>query len=331
VSNVKYDLEKAKSLFSENGCELLANSYKNSKTPMSYLCSCGNMSNIALADFKRGRRCRQCGNQTAALKRLKNLDIQEKLRSAFEIAGCKLKSDYHDYSTPIEYECSCGRTGHTTWFSFQLGRRCGKCIGKRKCKYEMKEIRAIFSSEGCEVLDEVYQGSEFPIRYRCNCGRESKITLSNFKHGSRCKECGLKKNKKENNHRWIVDREQYRLNCLFRHKASSMVKRFFKITYAKKNNLTRILLGYDHLGLKEHIMRHPNWELVKDADWHIDHIWPIAAFLEKGITDLKIINCLDNLKKSDRYDSNKFDLWLQNKQLCDNSRLVFNYEIQIVL
>ena len=49
---------------------------------------------------------------------------------------------------------------------------------------------------------------------------------------------------------------------------------------------------------------------------------PVKAFMENGITDLKIINALDNLqplpetenlKKNDKYNKNKFKQWLALK------------------
>jgi hypothetical protein len=87
----------------------------------------------------------------------------------------------------------------------------------------------------------------------------------------------------------------------------------------KKEYRTTVLLGYTPRQLQEHIQNHPNWNSVKDGDWHLDHIFPIIAFLKKGIKDLKIINCLSNLRpiseeencsKNDKYDQEEFDHWL---------------------
>ena len=36
------------------------------------------------------------------------------------------------------------------------------------------------------------------MRYICNCGRESKISLLHFKNGKRCKKCGIEKNTGKN-------------------------------------------------------------------------------------------------------------------------------------
>jgi hypothetical protein len=89
----------------------------------------------------------------------------------------------------------------------------------------------------------------------------------------------------------------------------------------KKNDHTLKLLGYTTADLIKHITNHPNWNTVKDGDWNIDHIFPIHAFLEHGITDLRIINKLDNLqplsksnnvRKSNKYNKKDFEQWLKS-------------------
>ena len=63
--------------------------------------------------------------------------------------------------------------------------------------------------------------------------------------------------------------------------------------------------------------------IVQDEKWHIDHIFPISAFFEHGITDLKLINHLENLQplsqkdnneKSAKYNTNQFKRWLSKVQ-----------------
>ena len=55
--------------------------------------------------------------------------------------------------------------------------------------------------------------------------------------------------------------------------------------------------------------------------WDLDHRFPIKAFINFGITNLKTINHLDNLqplptsvnrKKSSKYNKKKFEKWLQS-------------------
>lgn len=317
---MRYTIETAQKLFLSQECELLEESYKNSSTPMQYRCKCGDMSAITLSDFKRGRRCSSCGNKKAGKTRQeKSIDI-EYLRFFFNKEGCELLSEYSSYTEPLEYTCSCGKTGHTTWWSFQLGRRCGYCSDVRKRKYDIEEVREMFNKEGCELLQNSYEDNLKPIKYRCSCGRKSRITLNNFMKGSRCRQCGLKKNFGENNHSWIKDRKQKRENDLFRKRCGAMLHNCLDQLNEAKNDRTHKLLGYTHKELQRHIKQHPNWDNVKDGKWAIDHIFPIKAFFDHGITDLKVINCLENLQplsqhenntKSANYNKKEFKTWLK--------------------
>lgn len=93
----------------------------------------------------------------------------------------------------------------------------------------------------------------------------------------------------------------------------------------KKEGHTYDLLGYSPIQLQEHIENHPNWPLVKDKRWHLDHIFPIKAFVDSRIYDIKLINALDNLQpmtchensiKHDKYNKTAFRKWLATKGVC---------------
>lgn len=67
-------------------------------------------------------------------------------------------------------------------------------------RYTIEEVEKIFKDNGCELLETEYINSKTPIEYRCNCGRISKIQLTHFLNGHRCKECGYKKIAKNQTH-----------------------------------------------------------------------------------------------------------------------------------
>jgi site-specific DNA-cytosine methylase len=69
-------------------------------------------------------------------------------------------------------------------------------------------------------------------------------------------------------------------------------------------------------------LTYPDFKNCEGKIWHVDHIFPIQAFLDHGILDLKTINRLDNLRpvlgvenlsKADKYDKNEFLEWLNNE------------------
>ncbi len=62
----------------------------------------------------------------------------------------------------------------------------------------INEVRDIFKSNNCQLLETTYINNRTPMRYKCYCGRIDYIRLDNFQKGSRCGECGREKTKKSN-------------------------------------------------------------------------------------------------------------------------------------
>jgi len=60
-------------------------------------------------------------------------------------------------------------------------------------KYTIEEVRNIFLDQGCELLSQEYKTVHDKLEYKCSCGNSSRISVSRFLFGSRCKECGNKK------------------------------------------------------------------------------------------------------------------------------------------
>lgn len=105
----------------------------------------------------------------------------------------------------------------------------------------------------------------------------------------------------------------------FPKKIYKALQRCREMTDQIKLDRSHKLLGYSPRQLQEHIQSHPNWQAVKDQDWHLDHIFPIIAFLNLGIRDVAKICCLENLQplsgplnivKNDDYDIQCFQDWL---------------------
>ena len=101
-----------------------------------------------------------------------------------------------------------------------------------------------------------------------------------------------------------------------------MIEHTLNMTGKKKDGHTYELLGYSPKDLQIHIESYSDWEKLKDQKWTIDHIFPISAFIDLGITDIKIINGLDNLQpligkdnsiKNAKYNKEEFKLWLKTK------------------
>ena len=71
-----------------------------------------------------------------------------------------------------------------------------------------------------------------------------------------------------------------------------------RVLKTENSGRTEHVLGYSRYELRSHIERQflkgMSWD--NHGEWHIDHITPISVFLEQGISDPRVINCLTNLK-----------------------------------
>jgi ribosomal protein L37E len=229
----------------------------------------------------------------------------KEVASYFEQHGCKLLGEYRGAQLKMPYECKCGEISEINWNHFSNGKRCGHCskFGLKK-KRSLQKVQDIFKERGCVFLDDSFQGIKHKHKYRCKCGRDSEITFAAFHFQKQdCKQCGLKKNKGAGHHQWNPDRAEMKLKKLIKKKCYKALQSSLKAIGQTKVGHTSDAIGYGPNELRTHIENHPNWTNVKNLDWDLDHIFPIAAFVEHGITDLKIINALDNLQPLLRFDN----------------------------
>lgn len=255
----------------------------------------------------------------------------EVVKKTFLEAGCELISEPF-LTQKMEYKCSCGNINYITWHHFKNGGRCRKCGNLKSKKNNSKrtsvenKIHDYFKEYNCVLLEENYVNSDFKMRYICECGNESKITWDCFRTGHRCNNCAKIKiknrfiPKKESHFRWNPNREEVALNKKIRNKAQHILKR--SLLDQMKTDTTFNLLGYTKEELINHIKNCDNWESLKNSKWELDHIFPLKAFFDYKIYDVKKINILENLRplsslenktKNSFYDKNEFECWLKSK------------------
>jgi hypothetical protein len=294
------------SYFKEKGCELL-DLYENNITPMKFICGrCKQISEITFSSFKRSSHCFKCSPS-------RKLTIEE-LKDKFKEANCELlDQQYCRSSKKMKVRCQCNNVFFISWNNFKKGKRCKKCWSKKAAslfKFSLEQVTKIFEENGCKLLSDSYINSQQVLDYICKCGRKSKIRYTNFRKGKRCRQCYADKIRSKHGDKKFI------------RKCRSILLNSLKQTGLKKTDSTFKLLGYDGEQLKQHITYHPNWEKVKNLSWQIDHIFPIKAFCDYNILDLKLINCLENLmpvtdtynrRKSGKYNKDKFEKWLSSK------------------
>ena len=321
---VTHTFKYVKQYFKDNGCELLETEYINSQTKMRYRCSCKNIEMIKFNGFwnKKHKCCSECLPKRR--RKIKSILTYKDVYNYFKKYDCELlEKEYINNKVKMRYRCSCGHISKISFGSFKSGHRCKKCSFLKRT-HSYKDVYNYFKKYDCELFETEYINGKTKMRYRCSCGNKSKITFNDFKSGRRCKECGKEKRKRfgKNHWGWIEDREDLEEINRFKSKCRSMLRSVLKRIGKPKNNKTFLMLGYDSEQLRKHVYSHPNWEKVKDNIWHLDHYHPIKAFLDYGIRDIKLINCLENLqpltdmdnfKKGSKYDVEEFEEWLVGK------------------
>lgn len=88
----RHDYDEVFSTFEKAGCVLLTDKYVNGKTPLDYICSCGNTSTIRYSDFKRRERCNACAisRRQNAMQSNGQIPISKQQRQIHSLIGGQL-------------------------------------------------------------------------------------------------------------------------------------------------------------------------------------------------------------------------------------------------
>ncbi len=306
----KPKFEQVVEAYRKHGCELMENFYRNAHEPMMFRCGCGKVYSKPFYAFKPHPFCDDCG-QTSKMS-------QEFVTSFYAKHGCELLDLYKGNSVAMKFKCKCGQISSSNFRVFSGSHQCRDCSGQHL--YDIEKVRLIFNKASCLLLENEYKNSKQKLKYICKCGVPSSINLTEFIIGKRCKQCGIRRGEQHGN--WNPNRELVLLNKIVASRSHTYLKYLLKKQGKTKKDHAKNYLGYTVAELRERITRHPNWEKIKIGKWHIDHIFPVKAFLEYGITDLKTINALDNLQplsqgknlsKGDKYDKVLFEKYLAGK------------------
>lgn len=176
-----------------------------------------------------------------------------------------------------------------------------------------------------------YSHSKNESRYwecLCKCGNLCYKTTHSL-HSKSSNSCGclhkewLKNQFGENHWNWNPNRDEVEFYKKIRSRCCTLIKNCLLRLGKNKEDKTFDLLGYSALELAEYL----KIKSKEDLDgYEIDHIFPVKAFTDYGIDDLKLINCFENLQlltreengpkgKWDKYDKEEFIVFLMSKNV----------------
>jgi len=190
---VKLKYEEVVKRFKKGNCELLESVYINSRTKMKYRCECGNVSYITLDNFRSGARCKKCASNKISIQR--SLSAHE-VDQLFKDNNCKMLGRYIRSDIPVKYRCECGNISKILIGNLRKGQRCSKCGVKKNNesrRFSYAKVKSIFEDAKCKLITKTYINAFQKLKYECSCGNISKISLSSFQQGHRCRKCGVEK------------------------------------------------------------------------------------------------------------------------------------------
>jgi hypothetical protein len=179
-------------------------------------------------------------------------------------------------------------------------------------------VESYFRSEGCELLGKYVRSSK-KMPYRCSCGNTAEISWNNFSRGRRCQNCLRRRRSGTSNYQWRFDREEKHLEYRWRQLAYRVLKQSGRKPSCSVL-MCESLFGYSLEEFITHIKSQSSYSM--ERKWEIDHIFPVWAFVEAGVTDLKLINSLENLQVIPEADNSRkcykfnpvaFVRWLESK------------------
>lgn len=310
----KHTLAEVRAIVEEQGWSLLSTEFKSVNTAIRMRCPNGHVSSKALANFTNGDRCAVCSG-------LHSLTFVEMRESAARRGWEYVSGDYKIGQDILMFRCARGHVRSVKALSAVHGRACRDCLGLEIAPVEM--VRECFDAAAYTVSTAGYKTARSVLPCVCPKGHNWVTTYKAFKRGTRCFTCACASRGEKTRLRYATrggppaaERKNWTTRYL------SLLPRITKTTTFKKTQKTALILGYTPAQFSAHIQGHPAWQKLGDNGvYQIDHIFPVAAWLDYGVTDPRLVNALENLQpltpqanrqKWDLYNHAQFENYLTN-------------------
>lgn len=203
------DKEFVKKYFEENYSDYkLLNDYKNSRTPLKIVHSCGYEFDRLFPKIKKsGMRCKNCNNDYYSNKNRKHMTFEEVVKYISD-NGCKfISGEYINTLSVLKYQCNCGEIFTKNFKSFKYSPRCRNCSSKKSgfenTKYTAEDVQKIIYKDGFILDFDDYKNAYTPCNCKCKNGHNFKLTFTQYLYNNcGCINCFFENNRGENNPSW---------------------------------------------------------------------------------------------------------------------------------
>lgn len=211
--------------------------------------------------------------------------------------------------------------------------------GSRTAEYYRKKLgveHVNYKNKTCEKCGSEFKPSGPNWSRQRFCSNECKIDFHRIKQNERsqlkikqekvCPICAKTFIPKTTTKQKYCERECF---VKFRKRLDKALRTCLEYLGEDKISTSSVMLGYNPQQLLEHLETFPTWTTLKSTKWHLDHIFPVIAFIDKGIKDVSLICCLENLQplasksnlsKASKYDKKAFELWLETKYITSPNK-----------
>lgn len=255
------------------------------------------------------------------------------IKEYFEKHNYKLITDnYVNGKQLLDCQCPNGHLDKKTYSDFYSGKRCQICYYQRRREKQLTPISVIkdsFEKRNYKLITNEYLHGKQKLESICSRNHLYVTTWRKWNVGYGCAKCAVIDHfHGANNPSWNPDREAVKNNRKIWTAWRNNIRSGALGINKKSSEEVKNIVGYDWADLRDHLAKHPNWENCKH-NFHVDHIFPVKAFLDYGINDPKIVCALDNLqpllveenlKKNRKYDKELFEKYLIQKKIQWNNK-----------
>ena len=165
----------------QSGCVVISN-----LRTVIFMCQCGKQDQKSKSKFVLHPHCKTCGYKLRSSKRTGEHYYRKKV----ETDGLQFVAFDHERKV-LTMKCTCGTPIETKANHYaRFNKACADCRKKANNKYDIPYLKAEFARRGCELLHDIYIGTNQPMKYRCKCGNLAYMNWNNFKSGKLCRLCG---------------------------------------------------------------------------------------------------------------------------------------------